>query len=248
MVIDYRFQNSQTIVDTFPIVRIADCLESLGSSKAKYFSTLDLQSGYHQVPIAKSSKQYTAFVTHDGLYEFNRMSFGLTNAPACFSRLMTHVLQNLNWEIALLYLDDIIVFSKDFKGHITNLEVIFQRLRQAKLTLKPSKCVFGRERIKFLGHVVSVAGLEPQPEKCADYNHDYILYTDASSEAIEMVLSQVQEGKERVISYGGKKLSPAEKRFSTTEQECLAVIVAMKHFESYLRGVHVMIVTDHAAL
>ena len=128
MVIDYRMQNHQTIVDNFPLVRISDCLESLGSTKAKYFSTLDLQSGYHQVPIAESSKPYTAFVTHDGLYEFNRMSFGLTNAPACFSRLMTRVLQNLNWEIALLYLDDIIVFSKDFKDHISNLEAVFQRL------------------------------------------------------------------------------------------------------------------------
>ena len=322
MVIDYRYLNSQTVVDNFPMIRISDSLESLGSSKAKYFSTLDLQSGYHQVPIAESSKQYTAFVTHDGLYEFNRMSFGLTNAPACFSRLMTRVLQNLNWEIALLYLDDIIVFSKDFEDHMTNLQAIFQRLRKANLTLKPTKCVFGREKIKFLGHIVSAAGIEPLPDKCQavqefptprkvrdvraflglvgyyrkyikdyskiaapltdltkkeipfqwsdpceaafqtlkkklteapilaypDYNSDYILYTDASSEAIGMVLSQIQDGQEKVISYGGKKLSPAERKFGTTERECLAVIVAIKHFEPYLRGVHVTIVTDHVAL
>ena len=112
------------------------------------------------MPIADSSKQYTAFVTHDGLYKFNRMSFGLTNASACFSRLMTHILQNPNWEIALLYLDEISVLCKDFKGPITNLEAIFQ-------THSEAICVFGRERIKFLGHVVSAAGLEPQPEKCA---------------------------------------------------------------------------------
>ena len=297
-------------------------METLGSCGAKYFSTLDLESGYFQVPISESSKPYTAFVTHDGLYEFNRMSFGFTNAPACFSRLMTRVLQNLNWEIALVYLDDIICFSKTFKEHISNLTAIFQRLRDANLTLKPAKCFFGREKIKFLGHIVSAKGLEPLPEKCAavqgfptprkirnvraflglvgfyrkyikdyskiaapltdltkkevqfqwtdacegafqalkakltnapilaypDYSSDYILYTDASSEAIGMVLSQVQEGKERVISYGGKKISQSEKRFSTTERECLAVIVSLKHFETYLRGVHVTIVTDHAAL
>ena len=81
-----------------------------------------------------------------------------------------------------------------------------------------------------------------------DYNNDYTLYTDASSKAIGMVLSQVQDGKECVISYGGKKLSSAEKKFSTTERECLAVIVASKHFEPYLRGVQVTVVTDHVAL
>ena len=81
-----------------------------------------------------------------------------------------------------------------------------------------------------------------------DYNKDYILYTDASAEAVGMVLSQIQGGRERVISYGGKKLSSAERKFSTTERECLAVIIAFKHFEPYLRGVHVTLVTDHVAL
>ena len=92
---------------------------------------------------------HAAFVTHDGLYEFNRMSFGLTNAPACFTRLMSRVLQNLNWEIALLYLDDIICFSKNFEEHIANLRTIFERLRSAK----------------FFGHIVSEQGLAPLPEK-----------------------------------------------------------------------------------
>ena len=96
MVVDYRQLNSQTVMDNFPLCRIQDSLESLGSANAKFFSTLDLQSGYHQVPIEEKSKQYTAFVTHDGLFEFNRLSFGLANAPACFSRLMTRVLQGLN--------------------------------------------------------------------------------------------------------------------------------------------------------
>ena len=124
-VIDYRHLNSQTIMDNFPMISCQDSLESIGSAHARYFSTIDLQSGYYQVPIEESSKPYTAFVTHDGLYEFNRMSFGLANAPACFTRLMTRVLHGLNWDIALLYLDDIIIFSKDFKGHLDNLQAIF---------------------------------------------------------------------------------------------------------------------------
>ena len=165
-VVDYRHLNSMTVKDNFPVAHLLDSLQSLGSCQAKYFSTMDLQSGYFQVPVAESSKQYTAFVTHDGLYEFNRMSFGLTNAPVCFSRLMSRVLQNLNWEIALLYLDDIIVFSKTFEEHMINLSKVFDRLRSANLTLKPTKCFFGREKIRFLGHLVSSDGLEPLPDKC----------------------------------------------------------------------------------
>ena len=323
MVVDYRQFNSQTVMDYFPLCRIQDSRqESLGYANAKFFSTLDLQSGYHQVPIEEKSKQYTAFVTHDGLFEFNRFSFGLANAPACFSRLMARVLQGLNWDVALLYLDDIICFSRDFIGHLVNLRAPFERLRYANLTLKPSKCMFSRERIKFLGHIVSSKGIEPMENKCQavrdfpqpckvkdvcsfiglagyyrkfikdyskiaapltdltkreksfqwsdsceqafqtlkqklttapilaypDYQKDYILYTDASSSAIGMVLSQEYDGRERVISYGGKKLNPAEQKYSTTERECLGVIVALKHFEHYLKGVHVTIVTDHAAL
>ena len=101
-VVDYRRLNSMTVKDNFPAAHLLDSLQSIGSCQAKYFSTMDLQSGYFQVPVAESAKPYTAFVTHSGLYEFNRMSFGLTNAPTCFSRLMSRVLQNLNWEIALL--------------------------------------------------------------------------------------------------------------------------------------------------
>ena len=149
-VVDYRNLNQKCHLDNFPMISCQDSLESLGSANAKYFSTIDLQSGYYQVPIEESSKQYTAFVTHDGLYEFNQMSFGLANAPACFTRLMTRVLQGLNWEIALLYLDDVIIFSKDFESHLANLSSVFTQLRDAKLTLKPSKCMFGREKNKIL--------------------------------------------------------------------------------------------------
>ena len=321
-VVDYRNLNLQCHLDNFPMISCQDSLESLGSANAKYFSTIDLQSGYYQVPIEESSKPYTAFVTHDGLWEWNRMSFGLANAPACFTRLMTRVLQGLNWEIALLYLDDVIIFSKHFEGHLTNLRAVFTRLRNAKLTLKPSKCTFGREKIKFLGHVVSAQGIQTMDEKCKavqefpqprklrdvraflglcsyyckfikdfakiaapltdltkrevafqwsdecekafrtlkqklvnppilaypDYQKEYLLYTDASSTAVGMVLAQVQDGKECVISYGGKKLSNTEMRYSTTERECLAIIVSLKHFEHYLRGVQVTLITDHAAL
>jgi hypothetical protein len=94
--IDYRKLNSMTKTDCHPIARADDCLESLGASGAKFFSSLDLESGYWQVPVHPNSRPYTAFVTHDGLYQCKRMSFGLVNAPSVFSRLMTRVLQDLN--------------------------------------------------------------------------------------------------------------------------------------------------------
>ena len=107
--VDYRKLNAVTEKDAMPLPRIDNTLESLHG--AKYFSTLDLKSGYWQVPIEERDKEITAFCTSSGrLFEFNRLPFGLCNAPATFSRLMDHVLSGLSWEICLYYLDDIIVF------------------------------------------------------------------------------------------------------------------------------------------
>ena len=164
--IDYRKLNSMTKIDCHPISRTDDCLESLGASNSKYFTSLDLESGYWQLPVHPDSRPLTAFVTHDGLYQCKRMSFGLVNAPSVFTRLMSLVLQGLSWEICLVYLDDVIVFSSSFEQHVERLRLVFDRFRSAKLTLKPKKCHFGLERIKFLGHFVSKDGIEPMPEKC----------------------------------------------------------------------------------
>ena len=140
--IDYRKLNSMTKVDCHPIARADDCLESLGASGAKYFSSLDLESGYWQLPVHPKSRPYTAFVTHDGLYQCKRMSFGLVNAPSVFTRLMTRVLQGLNWEVCLVYLDDVIIFSGTFEDHLKRLEMVFDRFRSAGLTIKPFKIIF----------------------------------------------------------------------------------------------------------
>ena len=320
--VDYRKLNSMTKVDCHPIARADDCLESLGASGAKYFSSLDLESGYWQLPVHPDSRPYTAFVTHDGLYQCKRMSFGLVNAPSVFTRLMTRVLQGLNWEICLVYIDDIIIFSKSFEEHLKRMRLIFDRFRSAGLTVKPKKSFFGQERIKFLGHYVSEKGIEPMEEKCKviqnfprpkkvkdvrsflglagyyrrfiknfskisgplvdltkhetvfdwtssceeafntlkeklmtppilaypDYNKPYILQTDASGESLGMILAQKQGSLERVIAYAGKRLTASEKNYSTTEKEALGVIEGLKHFDPYLRGNHVTIVTDHSAL
>ena len=133
---------------------------------AKYFSTMDLLSGYHQLAMHRDSCQKTAFATQAGLFEFNAMPFGLSNAPCTFQRLMECVLRGLNWDTCLIYLDDIIVFSNTFEEHLKRLRLVLNRLREANVKLKPKKCHFGRPRqVQFLGHVVSQHGVEADPEK-----------------------------------------------------------------------------------
>ena len=161
--VDYRRLNSVTKMDVFPLPRIDDTLELL--SKAKYFTTLDLASGYWQVEMNPDSQEKTAFVTHSGLYEFKKMPFGLCNAPATFQRLMEAVLQGLARRTCMIYLDDILVFSETFEEHVSRLEEVFDRLRRAGLRLKPKKCTFVRPEVHYLGHVVSAGGIAVDPAK-----------------------------------------------------------------------------------
>ena len=159
----YRRLNSVTRKDSYPIPRIDDDLDAI--SGAKYFSTLDLRSGYHQVEIEKTSRHYTAFVTSSGLYEFDVLPFGLCNAPSTFQKLMNHVLQGLDGNICLIYLDDIIIFSSTFEQHLFRLRCVLDRLVAANLTLNPGKCSFGQSSVLFLAHIVSQDGIQPNPEK-----------------------------------------------------------------------------------
>ena len=161
--VDFRKLNSITHKDAYPLPKIEETLDSL--SGAKYFSTLDLASGYWQVELREPAKEKTAFSTPMGLFEFNVMPFGLTNAPATFQRLMECVLAGLSMEECLVYIDDVIVFSETFQDHLANLEKVFSRLYQAGLTLKLSKCHFCKKEVKYLGHIVGSGGIKPDPDK-----------------------------------------------------------------------------------
>jgi hypothetical protein len=159
--VDYRKLNSITIRDAYPIPRIDDTLDAL--QEANYVSTLDLRSGYWQVEMDKESKEKTAFITHKGLYEFNVMPYGLTNAPATFQRLMDIVLAGLKWQSCLVYIDDVIIYSPTFEQHLIDLRNVFQAISDANLTLKASKCCFCRKEMKYLGHIVTQEGIKPDP-------------------------------------------------------------------------------------
>ena len=320
--VDYRRLNQVTRKDAYPLPNINDCIDTLSGSK--WFSTLDLASGYWQVLMDEESKPLTAFTTHKGLYEFKVLAFGLTNAPAVFERLMEQVLRGLQWEKCLVYLDDIIILGSSFDKQLENLRLVFDRIHTANLKLKPKKCNFFRREVAFLGHVVTTEGVACDPEKTKavsdweipqsvtevrsflglasyyrrfiksfstiaspltaltkkgqkfEWSSDcqtafetlksrlteapilaypssnpadkFILDTDASDSGIGGVLSQVQDGVERVVAYASNTLSPSERRYCTTYRELLAVVVFMKKFRHYLMGQKFVVRTDHSSL
>ena len=158
--IDFCRLNSQTRKDAYPLPQMQETMESMVG--AWFFSTMDLKSGFWQVKMAKDSQQYTAFTVGSmGVYEVLRMPYGLCNAPATFQRLMQNCLGELNLTYALIYLDDVIVFSRTEEEHLHCLWVVFARFLEHGLKLKPSKCHFLQDEITFLGHEVSAKGMKP---------------------------------------------------------------------------------------
>lgn len=318
--VDYRRLNEITIKDSFPLPRIDDTLLALSGSK--WYSTLDLQSGFWQVEMDPKDKQKTAFTTGTGLYHFNVMPFGLCNAPATFERLMQKVLQGLTNDKVMVYLDDVLVLGKSFEDQMENLKLVIERIRKANLTLNPKKCQLFNTKVKYLGHMISGDGIETDPDKTesirtwpqptnktelrsflglatyyrkfvkhfssiaqqlhklteADVTFEwsskceeafktlkekltsspilaypeidkpYILDTDASNAGVGAVLSQVQDGQERVVAYFSKTLNRAERNYCTTRKELLAIVKAVSHFHCYIYGQEVIVRTDHGAL
>ena len=161
--VDYRKLNDVTIKDAYPLPRVDESLDQLSGSK--WFSCLDLNAGYWQVEMEPVDAEKTAFTSRKGLFEFTVMPFGLCNAPATFERLMETDLAGLLWQICLIYLDDVIVIGKDFGDMIKNLSLIFERLQEAGLKLKPRKCKLFAKKVEFLGHVISKAGVKTDPSK-----------------------------------------------------------------------------------
>jgi len=318
--VDYRAVNAVTYKDAYPLPLIDNCINAMSGSS--WFSTLDLRAGYHNIPVAEVDRDKTAFVTRRGCWRYTVMPFGLTCSPSVFQRLMDMVLHGLSYDICLVYLDDIIIFAASFEEQLRRLESVLQRLRWAKLKLKPSKCKLLQRKVEFLGHVISEAGVEMQTSKidavvqwprprnthelrsymglCSYYRRfiagfadtaaplhaltgkgvqfqwgpeqeaafielkeklttapvlgmpentgQYILDSDASDVGLGAVLSQIQDGEERVIAYASRTLQRPERNYETTKKELLAVVYGLKQFRQYLLGRPIIIRVDHAAL
>lgn len=163
MCVDYRPLNAITKPDKYPLPRIDSALDALEG--AQYFSLLDLRSGFYQIGMHPEDKEKTAFIVEFGLYQFNRLSMGLVNSASSFQRVLEKVLAPLKYNCCLVYIDDIVVFSKNFEEHLDNLEKVFKRLDEAGLRLKPSKCEFALDEILYLGHIVGRNGQKPDEKK-----------------------------------------------------------------------------------
>ena len=303
--VDYRQLNDITKKDAYPLPLQDAVMEAMTGSV--WFSTFDLKSSYHQLGVLPQDQEKTAFITRRGQYQYQRMAFGLCNAPASFQRMMDILFNNLNYEICLVYFDDLICYSRTLEDHLERLDRILERLQSANLKLKPTKCCIMQTSVRFLGHIISGSGLSTDPEKIRlitdwptptnvkdvraflglagyyrkfvkDYartatplnglmkknqvfnwtsdcqqafdelkqrlttspiltlpnNVDTIIIDcDASQFSIGSVLSQLQNGEERVIAYAGRALNQNEINYCITRaKNCLQLSTSRSIFDS----------------
>ena len=163
MCVDYRTLNRRTIPDQYTVPRIEDALHSLSGSK--WFSVLDLRSGYYQIPMSEGDKEKTAFICPLGFYQFERMPQGISGAPATFQRIMEQTIGDMNFLEVLVYLDDLVVFGRTVEEHEERLLKVLDRLKEEGLKLSLDKCQFGRTSVTYVGHIVSQDGISTDPAK-----------------------------------------------------------------------------------
>jgi hypothetical protein len=161
--VDYRQLNAITVKNKYPLPVVDELLDELAG--ASYFTKLDCRSGYHQIRVAAGDEHKTAFKTHNGLFEFKVMPFGLSCAPATFQGAMNIILAPLLRKCVLVFMDDILIYSKTWSDHVVHVEQVLKILQENNFLLKRSKCEFGKQSLEYLGHVISAEGVATEPAK-----------------------------------------------------------------------------------
>ncbi|GJR95186.1 putative reverse transcriptase domain-containing protein [Tanacetum coccineum] len=226
MCIDYRELNKITIKNRYPLLRIDDLFDQLQG--ACYFSKIDLWSGYHQLRVYDDDTPKTTFRTRYGHFEFIVMPFGLTNAPTVFMDLMNRVCKPYLDKFVIVFIDDILIYSKTKEEHEVQLKLVLELLRKEKMYAKFSKCEFWLQEVHFLRHVVNQSRIHVDPNGI----EDFVVYCDASNQGLGCVL--MQRGK--VIAYASRQLKIHEKNYTTYDLELGAVVFALKTWRHYLYG------------
>ena len=161
--VDYRKLNDVTMVTSYPLPNITETLDKLAG--ASYFTSIDMVSRYHQVEVAEEDKEKTAFVSPYGLYQYCRMPYGLTGAPATFQSVVEDMIQVLDTEDIMAYLDDVICYHTTFHKHLKGVRTLLEMKRKARFKLSGKKCQFAKRSVRFLGHVIDSTGVKPLWEK-----------------------------------------------------------------------------------
>ncbi|GJU95567.1 putative reverse transcriptase domain-containing protein [Tanacetum coccineum] len=271
MCIDYRELNKLIVKNRYPLPRIDDLFDQLQGSSI--YSKIDLRSGYHQLRVREEDIPKNAFRTRYGHYEFRVMPFGLTNAPAVFmdimNRVMNRVCKPYLDKFVIVFIEDILIYSRNEKEHEEHLKTILELLKKEELYAKFSKCKIWINMVKFLGHVIDSSGIYVDPAKieageeqeeafqllkqklCVapilalpEGSEDFFVYYDASIKGLGVVLMQ----RMKVIAYASRQLKIYEKNYTTHDLELGAVVFALKIWRYYLYGTKCVVFTNHKSL
>ncbi|GJT64295.1 putative reverse transcriptase domain-containing protein [Tanacetum coccineum] len=235
MSIDYHELNKLTVKNCYPLPRIDDLFDQLQGSSVH--SKINLRSGYDQLRFREEDIPITTFRMRYGHYEFQVMPFGLTNAPAVFMDFMNRVCKPYLDKFVIVFIDDILIYSKSKEEHSEHLKIILDLLKKEKLYAKFSKCDFWLESFQFLGHVITREALPEGPD-------DFVVYCDASLKGYGAVLMQ----RDKVIAYASRQLKTHEENYTTHDLELGDVVFALRLWRHYLYGTKYVVYTDHKSL